>query len=77
MELQVKLYCDIKQFAPGDTAVFNLTLPSPSTLGDVIDILKIPPAQAYTILLNGRRAEFSKPIEKKSILVILPEITGG
>lgn len=77
MELQVKLYSDIKQYAPGDTAVFKLTLPYPSTVGDAIDILKIPPAQAYTLLLNGRRVDLLKPIEKKSILVILPEISGG
>ncbi len=77
MELEVRLYNDFKQYAPGREHVFRIALAAGATIGQALDILKIPPDKPATVLLNGRRADGHTPITPRSRLVIFAPVSGG
>ena len=76
MQIEVKLYGDLKKFAPGRQTNFVLTLNSGATLGDVLKILSIP-MECCVSLINGRRATIEAPVKAGDILVLFPPISGG
>lgn len=76
MDIIVKLYGDMKQYAPGDNHQFTLTLEPGALLQDVIEYLSIPIPGAV-LLVNGRRAKQKYGFQSRDTLVIFPEISGG
>jgi molybdopterin converting factor small subunit len=76
MQIDVKLYGDLKQFVPGGQTDFVLTLNSGATLGDVLKMVSIPMDRCVS-LINGRRATIEAPIEDGDILVLFPPVSGG
>jgi len=76
MQIDVKLYGDLKKFAPGGQTDFVLTLNSGATLGDVLKMVSIPMDRCVS-LINGRRATIEAPIEDGDILVLFPPVSGG
>jgi len=77
MEIEVRLYSEMKCFAPGEQTEFKLKIAEGSTVSDVLTILKIPSKTERVVLLNGKRATDSKIVEAHSILVLFPPISGG
>ncbi len=77
MEIQVKLYGGLSQYAPGQQTNYTQALPSSATIKDFLTGLSIPENTPYTILMNGRRVDQSTLIQKASTLVLMPEISGG
>ena len=76
MQIDVKLYGDLKKFAPGGQTDFVLTLNSGATLGDVLKMVSIPMDRCVS-LINGRRATIAAPIEDGDLLVLFPPVSGG
>ncbi len=76
MRIDVKLYGDLKKYAPGDQTNFVLTLIPGATLGDVRKKLSIP-EDRHVSLINGRRETQSARFEGGDTLVVFPAITGG
>jgi molybdopterin converting factor small subunit len=76
MQIDVKLYGDLKKFAPGGRTNFVLTLNSGATLGDVLKMVSIPMDRCVS-LINGRRATTDAVIAESDILVLFPPISGG
>ena len=76
MQIDVKLYGDIKKFAPGGQTNFVLTLNSGATLGDVLKMVSIPMDRCVS-LINGRRTTIEAPIADGDTLVLFPPISGG
>ena len=76
MQIDVKLYGDLKKFAPGGQTNFVLTLNSGATLGDVLKMVSIPMDRCVS-LINGRRATTKSVIADGDILVLFPPISGG
>ena len=76
MQIDVKLYGDLKKFAPGRQTNFALTLNSGATLGDVLTMLSIPMDRCVS-LINGRRATIEAPVKASDILVLFPPVSGG
>ncbi len=77
MEIEIKLYSEMKCFAPGTQTDFKLKIAEGSTVSDVLTILNIPSKTQRVVLLNGKRAIDSKTVEAHSILVLFPPISGG
>jgi sulfur carrier protein ThiS len=77
MKLEVRLYNEFKQYAPGRDHVFSIALAAGATIGQVLDTLHIPPDKPATVLLNGRRADAHTPIEPRSRLVVFAPVSGG
>jgi molybdopterin converting factor small subunit len=76
MQIDVKLYGDLKKFAPDRQTNFLLTLNSGATLGQVLRMLSIPMERCVS-LINGRRATTDAVIADGDILVLFPPISGG
>ena len=77
MELEVRLYNDFKQYAPGTDHVFSIALAAGATIGQALETLNIPRDKPATVLLNGRRADAHTPIQPRSRLVIFAPVSGG
>ena len=76
MRIEVKLYGDLKKYAPGDETRFVLELAPGAVLGEVLDMLSIPPDYPVS-LINGRRATETTPFETGDTLVLFPPVSGG
>jgi molybdopterin converting factor small subunit len=76
MQIDVKLYGDLKKFAPGKQTNFVLTLNSGATLGDVLKVVSIPTDRCVS-LINGQRATAEAVIADGDIVVLFPPISGG
>ena len=76
MHVNVKLYGDLKRYAPGNQYQFVLTLTPGATLGEVVDMYAIP-SGTYVTLINGRRVDRDKQLSSGDTLVLFPPISGG
>ncbi len=81
MRIHVKLYSNLKTYAPGKSGQFDLTLSPGETLEGVCLQLGIPVGNPenlrHTALINGRRAGLDSVLNKDETLVMFPEICGG
>lgn len=77
MQIHVKLYSDLKQYAPGEEDQFDLTLRPGANLGNIFERLAIPQNRNYTALINGRRAFKESVLCQGDTLVVFPQICGG
>lgn len=76
MRIDVKLYGELKKYAPGDKTAFVLTLKRGATLQDVLKSLCIPD-EHHVSLINGRRAHQTTRFDGGDTLVMFPPISGG
>ncbi|MEN8753520.1 MAG: MoaD/ThiS family protein [Desulfobacterales bacterium] len=76
MQIFVKLYGDLKSYAPGDQPHFTLNLDPGATLKDIHRMLAIPKGR-HVSLINGRRSSTDATVADGDTLVLLPPISGG
>ena len=76
IEIQIKLYGGMRQYAPGADSQFSLPLAPGTCLGEVIESLALP-SQGYTLLVNGQRQPVTYQVNHKDTLVLFPEVCGG
>jgi molybdopterin converting factor small subunit len=76
MRINVKLYGDLKKYAPGDRNQFSLWLNPGATLGIVARMLSIPKGD-HVSLINGRRSDQDATLANGDNLVFMPQISGG
>ena len=76
MQIIVKLYGDLKDYAPGDQPHFALGLQPGATLEDILRMLAIPEGH-HVALINGRRSSPDATVADGDTLVLLPPISGG
>lgn len=76
MQISVKLYGDLKAYAPGDRPLFTLRLAPGTTLEDICRILAIPNGR-HTALINGRRSGPDEAVADGDTLVFMPLLSGG
>jgi molybdopterin converting factor small subunit len=76
MQIFVKLYGDLKRYAPGGQPDFTLRLEPGATLKDIHRMLAIPEGQ-HVALINGRRSSPDATVANGDTLVLMPPISGG
>lgn len=76
MQIEVRLYGDLKKYAPGDQTTFVLTLDPGATLADVLAVLEVPEG-IHVSLVNGRRVPKNTPLQSGAVLVLFPIVSGG
>ena len=76
MQIFVKLYGDLKRYAPGGQPHFTLNLDPGATLNDMHRMLAIPEGH-HVSLINGRRSSTDATVADGDTLVLLPPISGG
>jgi hypothetical protein len=77
MQITVKLYGNLKAYAPDGSTQFELELVPGASLEDALLHLAIPYDESSVFLINGRRASKPSIFHNSDILVIFPEISGG
>ena len=77
MEVKVKLYSELRNYAPGNSNVFSIALFSGATVRDLLETLKIPHRVRRFIVLNGRRGEEGTPLSAGDTVVLFTPVEGG
>jgi len=83
VNITIKLFAHLATYLPAGAArnVGSLTLSDGTTVGDVIDLLKIPPRQCHIVLLDGvyvpPEDRPSKRLSEGQALAIWPLVAGG
>lgn len=76
--IKVKLFATLKKYLPaGSDEGTSVTLPTGSTVLDVIDALKIPPEQATMLVAGDTYVEKTTPLTEGLQLSIFPPLAGG
>ncbi len=76
--ISVKLFATLKKYLPpGSEEGASLTLPSGSTVLDVIDALKIPPEHATMLVAGDSYVEKTTLLTDGLQLSIFPPLAGG
>ena len=76
MRVDVKLYGDLKKYAPADRNEFPMSLGPGATVGCVYDLLCMQTADSVS-LINGRRSDRDDTLADGDTLVFMPHISGG
>lgn len=76
MRIDVKLYGELKKYAPGGQTQFRLTLQPGATLEAFLKQFFIPDGR-HVALINGRRATQATRFKDGDTLVLIPPISGG
>lgn len=78
MKLEVRLYATLRQAAPDAPAgVVPLDVPAGATVAQVLDIIKIDPADVRMIMVNGLAAEPGQALKDGDRLGLFPPLGGG
>lgn len=76
MRIHVKLYGNLKKYAPGDRSEFELNLEPGTTIADIHNLLQILGGD-HVPLINGCRSDLQTKLKNGDTLVFLPPISGG
>ncbi len=76
MRIDIKLYGDLKKYAPTGPSQFSMTVPPGTTLADIHALLAIP-GDLCISLINGRRADREIRLEEGDTIVLMPPLAGG
>ena len=77
MEISVKLFNQLRDYAPNGQTVFSLQLPGNSSVSELLEHLRIPSNLGLTILINGRRANEKVLFSPGDEVVLMSPIEGG
>ena len=76
MKVRVELYVNLKKYAPEGNSSFDVQLSSGATFKTVLKILKIPADEKVIVLVNGRNADESSPLQEKDTVTLYSPISG-
>ena len=77
MKVQVSLFANLRDYAPGGEGSFDLVLAAGATVADLFAALNVPPQVQAVILVNGRRAEPTTPLASEDAVTLFPPMEGG
>lgn len=77
MEIHVRLFNQLRCYAPSSQTVFSIQLPQDASVGELLEQLKIPATVQRTILVNGRRADEKALFSQGDEVVLMSPIEGG
>ena len=77
MKVTLKLFNQLRSYAPREKGIFRQTLPTGATVNDLLTQLKIPATVQRTVLVNGRRVDDHAPLCADDEVVLMSPIEGG
>lgn len=76
MRIEMKLYGDLKKYAPGGLSQFSMTVPPATTLAQIHAMLAVP-VDVHISLVNGRRTDREARLNEGDTIVLMPPMAGG
>jgi molybdopterin converting factor small subunit len=77
MLVHVKLYSELKRYAPGEENVFMLEFPPESTTRDLLQTLTISAEVPRFILIDGVLSDEKSPLTEGCTVVLFTPVCGG
>ncbi len=77
MLVHVKLYSELKRYAPEGDNVFMLEYPPESIARDLLDTLEISEKVPRCIVIDGRLSNESAPLTEGCTVVLYTPLCGG
>ena len=77
MQITVKLFANLRKYAPGDENVFTMAVDPEATIDSLLKQLRIPAGVDRVILINGRRGKEERTLADGDTLTLFPPMTGG
>ena len=74
MKIKIKLFASLKQFGPEEQEV---DLPGKATIGDAINLMKLPEKFPLLMIVNGEHRPVTHPLKDGDELALFPPIAGG
>ena len=77
MRIRIRLFANLRQYAPGDDSNFHLELGSGTTVGLLLERLHIPAPVKAVILVNGYHAKEENQLADGDTVILFPPMAGG
>ena len=79
MKVEVKLFANFREFLPPGTDGYSLFLEveAGTTIGGVLEILRIPDSIPMLALVNGIHRKFDDAMQPGDVLSLFPPVAGG
>lgn len=79
LNIEVKLFANFREFLPPQAKGYSvfLEVKRGTTIGQVLEELKIPKAIPMLILVNGIHRGFEDGIQAGDVLSLFPPVAGG
>jgi molybdopterin synthase sulfur carrier subunit len=79
MNLEIKLFANFREFLPPGTEKYTcwLELEEGTTIGQVLEKLKIPDDIPMITLVNGLHRTFEDRLQPGDVLSVFPPVAGG
>ena len=79
MKLEIKLFANFREFLPPETEKYTcwLELEEGTTIGQVLEKLKIPDDIPMITLVNGLHRTFEDRLQPGDVLSVFPPVAGG
>jgi molybdopterin converting factor small subunit len=79
VKVEVQLFATLGVFLPAGARGDSVTLEVPpgTTVGSVIERLRIPPALDAVVVVNGRDADRNQILAEGDVLAMFPPLAGG
>jgi molybdopterin converting factor small subunit len=77
MSIHVHLFAYLAQYSPADKEKFDLAVGPETTVGQILEKLRIPADFEKRVLVNGRHAKPSDRLSEGDEVFIYPPAAGG
>jgi len=79
MKVEVKLFANFREFLPPGTKEYSvfLEVEEGTSIGQVLEILKISETIPMLTLVNGMHQKFEDPLHSGDVLSLFPPVAGG
>ena len=79
MRIEVKLFANFREFLPPGADGYSvfLEVEAGTTIGQVLEILRIPESIPMLILVNGIHRKFEDAMQPDDVLSLFPPVAGG
>lgn len=79
MKIEVKLFANFREFLPAGAEGYSVSLEveAGTTIGRVLEILRIPESIPMLTLVNGIHRSFADEMRPGDVLSLFPPVAGG
>ena len=79
MEVEIKLFANFREYLPPGSEKYSCTLmlEEGTTIGQVLERLKIPESVPMITLVNGIHRKTEDPLQPGDVLSVFPPVAGG